>query len=121
MGNEGNLEDRTHPVARLNDTVHQRVRLGILTILQQTQRADFAYLKSLLELTDGNLGRHIEVLAGEGLVHVTKGYQGKRPRTWVDITPGGRQALAAQMQALKELLNQFEATEAGQEHSGSSS
>lgn len=97
-----------HPAMSLNDVVHQRVRLGILTILQETQRADFGYLKSALQLTDGNLGRHIEILDKEGLVATTKGYQGRRPRTWVEITTTGRRALAAEMQALKELLTRFE-------------
>ncbi|GAA4394073.1 hypothetical protein GCM10023088_74130 [Actinomadura verrucosospora] len=97
-----------HPTTTLNDVVHQRVRLGILTVLQETQRADFGYLKSALELTDGNLGRHIEILEKEGLVASTKGYQGRRPRTWVEITADGRRALATEMKALKRLLTRFE-------------
>jgi DNA-binding MarR family transcriptional regulator len=109
--------EEAHPASSLNDTVHQRVRLGILTILQETQKADFSYLKRLLHLTDGNLGRHIEVLVDEGLVTVAKGYEGKRPRTWVDITKLGRAALAAHMRSLKELVERFEAAEAAQRSS----
>jgi DNA-binding MarR family transcriptional regulator len=97
-----------HPTATLNDVVHQRARLGILTVLGEAQRVDFPYLKSLLQLTDGNLGRHIEVLAAEGLVEVTKGYEGRRPRTWVEITKLGRGALAAEMAALKQLVQRYE-------------
>ncbi|WP_242903129.1 winged helix-turn-helix domain-containing protein [Actinomadura terrae] len=100
-----------HPTTTLNDVVHQRVRLGILTVLQETQRADFGYLKSALELTDGNLGRHIEILEKQGLVATTKGYQGRRPRTWVEITADGRRALAVEMKALKRLLTRFENSE----------
>ena len=76
------MSDEPHSTVALDETVHQRARLGILTILQETGTADFSYLKSTLQLTDGNLGRHIEVLAGGGLVHVKKGYEGRRPRTW---------------------------------------
>jgi DNA-binding MarR family transcriptional regulator len=97
-----------HPTAGLRDVVHQRARLGILTVLGETDRADFPYLKALLQLTDGNLGRHIEVLAAEGLVRVTKGYEGRRPRTWVEITKPGRGALAAEMDALKQLVQRYE-------------
>ena len=97
-----------HPTTNLDDVVHQRARLGILTVLGEARRADFPYLKSLLQLTDGNLGRHIEVLAAEGLVTVTKGYQGRRPRTWVEITKLGRGALAAEMAALKQLVQRYE-------------
>lgn len=97
-----------HPTAGLRDLVHQRARLGILTVLGEAERVDFPYLKTLLQLTDGNLGRHIEVLAAEGLVRVTKGYEGRRPRTWVEITRLGRGALAAEMDALKQLVQRYE-------------
>lgn len=97
-----------HPVTALDDVVHQRTRLGILTVLAECQRADFPFLKSVLELTDGNLGRHLEVLAGEGLITLAKGYEGRRPRTWAEITGLGRDALAAQIAAMKELVRRFE-------------
>lgn len=100
--------DEPHPTSRLDDVVHQKARLGILAVLAEAERADFTYLKSNLGLTDGNLGRHLEVLAGSGLVHVEKGYAGKRPRTWVTITRAGRHALAEEMAAIRELLRRFE-------------
>jgi len=61
-----------------------------------------------VSLTDGNLGRHIEVLAGEGLVGITKGYENRRPRTWVTITDSGYAAFTAEMAVLKQVLSQFE-------------
>lgn len=97
-----------HPTNGLDDVVHQRARLGILTVLAEVGRADFPYLKSLLQLTDGNLGRHIEVLADQSLVEVSKGYEGRRPRTWVTITKAGRTALAAEMDALRDLVRRFD-------------
>ncbi|GAA1992744.1 transcriptional regulator [Terrabacter lapilli] len=100
--------DEPHPTSRLDDVVHQKARLGILAVLAEAERADFSYLKSNLGLTDGNLGRHLEVLAGSGLVHVEKGYAGRRARTWVTITRAGRHALAEEMAAIRELLRRFE-------------
>ena len=97
-----------HPASVLDDVVHHRARLGILTVLGEVRTATFSYLKSLLGLTDGNLGRHIEVLAGDGLVSITKGYENRRPRTWVTITDSGDTALAAEMAVLKQLLSRFE-------------
>jgi DNA-binding MarR family transcriptional regulator len=94
----------THPAQRLDDTVHQRVRLGILAVLSEARRADFGYLREALELTDGNLSRHLAVLEQAGLVKVEKGFEGKRPRTWVQATKAGRQALAAEISALRELI-----------------
>jgi DNA-binding MarR family transcriptional regulator len=94
----------THPALRLDDTVHQRVRLGILAVLREAGRADFGYLRNALELTDGNLSRHIAVLEEAGLVKVEKGFEGKRPRTWVKSTRAGRAALSAELAALRELM-----------------
>ncbi len=100
----------THPAQRLDDTVHQRVRLGILAVLREVTRADFGYLRDALELTDGNLSRHIAVLEQAGLVNVEKGFEGKRPRTWVQITKAGRLALKAELAALQELISRVEGT-----------
>ena len=61
----------THPTNGLDDTVHQRVRLGVLTILSESRRADFTYLRDSLELTDGNLARHLQVLGDAGYVRIT--------------------------------------------------
>lgn len=51
------------PFRKFSDAVHQPVRMAILTVLNETETVDFTYLKRLLEVTDGNLGRHLEVLA----------------------------------------------------------
>jgi DNA-binding MarR family transcriptional regulator len=100
--------DSAHPATKLSEVVHQRTRLGILTVLSECGRADFSYLKTLLQLTDGNLGRHLEILAGEKLISITKGYEGRRPRTWAEITKKGNAALVDQMAAMKQLVKQFE-------------
>jgi DNA-binding transcriptional ArsR family regulator len=92
-----------HPTNGLDDTVHQRHRLGILTIAAEA-RAEFSYLQDALALTPGNLSRHLSVLEDAGLVQVDKGYQGRRPRTWVRITGSGRAALAAELATLTELV-----------------
>ena len=95
-----------HPTNGLDETVHQRHRLGILTIAAEAQRADFRYLRDTLELTAGNLSRHLTVLEDAGMVKVEKGYEGRRPRTWVRITRQGRSALAAELDVLASLVRQ---------------
>lgn len=97
-------EPASHPVERLDDTVHQRVRLGILTVLGEAEDADFGYLRRTLGVTDGNLSRHLSVLEEAGHVQVTKTFEGRKPRTWVRATPQGRAALASEVAALRELL-----------------
>lgn len=92
------------PTSGLDDIVHQRHRLGILTITAEAERAEFGYLRDALSLTAGNLSRHLSVLEDAGLVQVEKGYKGRRPRTWVRITGRGRSALAAELDVLAGLV-----------------
>jgi len=100
----------THPTNELDDVVHQRVRLGLLAVLVEARRADFTYLRDSLELTDGNLSRHLQVLEGARYVKITKTFEGKRPRTWVAATKQGRTAFAAEVGALRALLDRVDGT-----------
>jgi DNA-binding MarR family transcriptional regulator len=94
-----------HPSLRLDDTVHQRVRLGILAVLGEAERADFSYLRGSLDLSDGNLSRHLQVLEEAGLIRIEKEFEGRRPRTWVSATRKGRAALDAELGALRDLID----------------
>jgi DNA-binding MarR family transcriptional regulator len=94
-----------HPVGALSDTVHQRVRLGILAVLAESRRADFTYLRDALEVTDGNLSKHLQVLESAGYVVIEKTFEERRPRTWVAATKAGRKAFAGEVAALRALLD----------------
>ena len=98
----------SHPANGLDEVVHQRVRLGILTIAHEAQRVEFSYLRTNLELTAGNLSQHLGVLENAGLITLEKGYAGKRARTWITITKAGRAALAEEITQLKLLISQIE-------------
>jgi DNA-binding MarR family transcriptional regulator len=97
-----------HPANGLDDIVHQRVRLGILTIAHEALRVEFSYLRDTLELTAGNLSQHLGVLESAGLVTIEKGYAGKRARTWIVLTKVGRTALAEEVARLKLLISRVE-------------
>ena len=97
-----------HPVTGLDDVVHQRVRLGILTIVHEARKVEFGFLRTTLELTAGNLSQHLSVLEKAGLITVEKGYEGRRGRTWVQLTKAGRQALRDEIATLKRLIRQLE-------------
>ena len=99
-----------HPANGLDDTVHQRVRLGILTIAHEARRVEFGFLRDNLEVTAGNLSQHLGVLENAGLVSIEKGYAGKRARTWVTLTKAGESALAEEIAQLKLLISQIERT-----------
>ena len=98
----------THPALGLDDVVHQRVRLGILTIAHEARRVEFGYLRTQLELTAGNLSKHLGVLEAAGLVDVEKGYEGRRGRTWITLTGTGKAELTAEIERLKKLISRVE-------------
>jgi DNA-binding MarR family transcriptional regulator len=104
-----------HPVTGLDDVVHQRVRLGILTITHEARRVEFGFLRTQLELTAGNLSQHLGVLETAGLVEVEKGYAGKRGRTWITLTTAGRKALAEEIGRLRMLIARVENTDLTEE------
>jgi DNA-binding MarR family transcriptional regulator len=105
----------SHPTNGLDDTVHQRVRLGILTIAHEARRVEFSYLRNNLELTAGNLSQHLGVLEGAGLITIEKGYTGKRACTWVALTKAGQAALAREIGQLKLLISQMERSDPASE------
>jgi len=102
----------SHPARRLDDAVHQRTRLGILAVLCESGRADFAYLRDTLELTDGNLSRNLSRLEDAGYVRVDKVIEGRRPRTWLSATHAGRKALHTEIATLREIIAGLDAPSA---------
>jgi DNA-binding MarR family transcriptional regulator len=102
--------DAAHPVTSLDEVVHQRARLGILTIAHEARRVEFGSLRTRLELTAGNLSKHLSVLEAAGLIDIEKGYEGKRGRTWITLTSDGNTALAEEIRRLKVLIARVETT-----------
>ncbi|MFG2910372.1 transcriptional regulator [Kitasatospora sp. NPDC048286] len=102
-----------HPTNGLDDVVHQRVRLGILAVTKEARQVEFTFLRSTLGLTAGNLSQHLAVLEKAGLVTIDKGYEGKRARTWIQLTKAGKKALSEEIAALKALIQQLEGTGGG--------
>jgi DNA-binding MarR family transcriptional regulator len=101
----------TDPAGGLEDIVHQKFRLAILTIAVEASPVQFGHLQRELDLTPGNLGRHLGVLEEAGLIKVSKGFAGRRPWTAVAITPAGRKALRAEVAVLKAIVVRVEQVE----------
>jgi DNA-binding MarR family transcriptional regulator len=81
-----------------------------MVVLAEARRADFSYLKSVLELTDGNLGRHLKVLEEAGLVKIEKVFEEGRPRTWVTLTRALRSAFAQELDSMRRLIERVRKT-----------
>ncbi len=92
----------------LDPIIHQPVRLQImaaLTALPEEAQMGFVALREMLELTDGNLSIHLRKLEEAGYISVEKAFVGRKPRTFIAVTPQGRAAFEAHVQALQAILN----------------
>ena len=93
-----------HPRAGLDEVIHAPVRLSIVAALAAADRVEFRYLRDLLEVSDSLLSKHMTTLEDAGYVQVIKGYHGKRPRTWLELTEPGRDAYSRYLASLHEIL-----------------
>jgi len=89
----------------LDPLLHSQLRLGVMSILMNVAEADFVYLKEKTEATAGNLSVQLDKLHNAGYISIEKGYAGKKPRTTCRVTPSGRKAFEAYVEALREYLN----------------
>lgn len=90
----------------LNKTFESKIRLGIMSVLAANESADFATLKSLLGLTDGNLASHTRSLEEAGYIRCEKKFVGRKPNTTYIITRAGREAFTAHINALENFLKE---------------
>ena len=66
--------------ASLDNLIHHRIRLGIVSALAAVESLTFNEIKALLETTDGNLSVHARKLEEADYVTCTKSFDGRRPR-----------------------------------------
>lgn len=91
----------------LNPIVHGKVRLALLSLLSGVEQAEFAWLKSKTEATDGNLGAQLQQLEKAGYVTAEKKFVMRKPQTVYRMTNAGREALAEYVRSLREMLGSF--------------
>ena len=90
----------------LDRIIHERARLSVLTsLVAHPKGLPFPDLKRLCGLTDGNLSRHLDVLAEAGLVEVRKGYDRRRPLTTCKLTALGRRRFREYLTQLEKVLH----------------
>ena len=95
-------------MSELDKLIHQPVRLRImasLVALDPQDQVDFTYLRELLDVTDGNLGAHLQKLEAGGYIRVEKTFVARKPRTFIAATPKGRGAYDEHVEALKRILS----------------
>lgn len=72
--------------------IHEPTRLAIMAVLSACEAADFVYLRTSINLTQGNLSVHLSKLEEAGYITIEKRFQGKKPNTLCRLTDAGRAA-----------------------------
>lgn len=93
----------THPRTRLDDVMHQPVRFSIVAALAAAKQLEFSTVRDVVEISDSLLSQHAARLEEAGYVRIHKGHVGKRPRTWLSLTPEGRAAFEDHVAALRAI------------------
>jgi DNA-binding HxlR family transcriptional regulator len=88
----------------LDEIIHQKARLGIMSTLLALGEADFKLLKETLDLSDGNLSTHLALLEREGYVAVRKEFVRRKPHTTYSPTEEGRAAFQRYLAALERII-----------------
>jgi DNA-binding MarR family transcriptional regulator len=88
----------------LDRTIHERLRLGIISALAINDSLSFNDLRRLLKTTDGNLSVHARKLEEARYITCSKFFEGRIPRTEYRLTPAGRRALEKYVSQMEELI-----------------
>lgn len=96
----------THPRNRLDELIHSPIRLSVMAALRTADQIHFTLLRDTLEVSDSLLSKHIAALHSAGYVQVTKGYVGKKPRSWYSLTIRGQRAFDAYVATLREIVGE---------------
>ncbi len=92
-------------ISNINKFFESRVRLGIMSVLTVQEKADFNYLKEMLNLTDGNLASHLKTLESKGYISVNKKFVGRKTQTNYYATNEGKIAFKEHLDALENLIH----------------
>jgi DNA-binding MarR family transcriptional regulator len=79
--------------ATFDRLVYERVRLGIMSALAVREELTFTELKSLFDVSDGNLSAHARKLEEAEYLTCTKSFEDRRPRSVYRLTSRGKSAL----------------------------
>ena len=92
------------PPDELDQLIHERVRLGIMSALAARGELAFTELRDLLKLTDGNLSVHARVLETAGYLAIEKAFVDRKPRTTLKLSAKGKDSFRRYMAQLEALV-----------------
>lgn len=94
----------SNPIEQLNKVFDSRIRIGIMSALIVNESINFNDLKTLIDVTDGNLASHLKNLEENGYIKVQKGFIGRKTNTTYSITKAGEKAFRQHLDALEKII-----------------
>ena len=91
-------------IGKIDEVIHGRLRLGIMALLADAEVASFNELKAALDTTQGNLSIQLRKLEDAGYIAIDKSFLGRKPLTRARLTPEGRAAFGAYLEAIGKLI-----------------
>jgi DNA-binding MarR family transcriptional regulator len=88
----------------LDNLIHERMRLGIISALAANESLTFTELKELLKTTDGNISVHTRKLEEAEYITCIKSFEGRIPKTEYRLTAAGRRALERYLDHMEALV-----------------
>lgn len=88
----------------LNDIIHSRIRLAIMSILVAVKEAEFTFLKKQVNTTDGNISVHLKKLEDKGYITVQKSFLNRKPVSTYSLTDQGHKAFTAYVEQLEKMI-----------------
>lgn len=89
----------------LDEIIHSKLRLGIMSMLVSVEYAEFSVIKNKLQATDGNLSANLRKLEEAEYLSVEKIFVGRKPQSRYSITDKGRTAFKKYIENLEKLIN----------------
>ena len=84
--------------------IYERVRLGVMSALAMNEQLTFNELKSLFDVSDGNLSAHARKLEEANYVVCRKSFEGRRPKSEYRITQVGKKALLRYLEHIEAVI-----------------
>ncbi len=91
---------------QLDKIIHERGRMGIMSLLAASPELSFTEIKRTLAMTDGNLSVHIRTLDQADYVSISKSFFKNRPLTTCRLTPKGKRAFKSYIAQLERIVQE---------------
>jgi DNA-binding MarR family transcriptional regulator len=89
----------------LDPLLHSQLRLAIISMLLNSEKIEFTYIKEETKAAAGNISIQIKKLQEAGYIKVEKTFKNNYPKTMLSITDKGVKAFEAYVNNLKKYIN----------------